>query len=593
MHSGYFVSVLLAFSAAGAAAQTARGDLDTTVVVVDPGDVLGSARSAQAAFERARERHLPVRLGGSSGDCDEVIGRFCVWYGEGEWFPPEESDELRTIRAEFLETLDSLQALAPGDAWILGQRVWYRVEAGGGEEALAVARGCARAPAWWCAALEGLALHALRRFADAEVAFDSALIRMDPELALEWRTPEREVDGDGRQVLATLVTAADGSLDRVLERMWSLADPLYLVEGNDRKTAHYARWTVATLKEDARNPFRMRWGRDLQELTLRHGWEVGWHRARGGRIGQPDDIVGHSDPERREYMPTGRAFADPTAAPPEDFVADRDRPRSLYAPPYAPILLPMDAQLARFPRGERMVVVASHFLPEDTTYHADHDHPKPWLDPGDQAGMADRIGVFAVPVDGGETIARSLTGSTDGALALEIPAGAWVLSAESWSPERRRAGRQRLVIDHVAAAPGSAMLSDLLLLAPSPEPPDSLPDALPWVLPAPEIQRGDSLAVAWEVSGLGYRPESLGFELTVERTRRSVFRRLGEVLWLASPPTSVALSWEEAGPDRPEPAFRHIDLALPNLDEGLYEVTVTLRTQGRQDAVARREFRVR
>jgi hypothetical protein len=471
--------------------------------------------------------------------------------------------------------------------------VWYRVEAGDGEAALEVARDCPRAPGWWCAALEGLALHTLRRFVAAEAAFDTALARMDPELALEWRVPERAVDGDGRDVLATVVTAGDPSLGIVLERMWSLADPLYLVDGNDRKTAHYARWTVATLKEDARNPYRIRWGRDLEELTVRHGWEVGWHRSRGGRLGQPDEVVGHSDPERRDYLPRGRALADPTTAPLDDLVANRDEGRSLYAPPYAPVLLPMESQLARFPRGDRLVVVAGQFLPEDTTYHADHDHPKPWMEPGDQAGMLDRIGLFAVPVDGGATLERRSVGSAEGALALEMPAGAWLLSAESWSPERRRAGRQRVVIEHVAAPPGVATLSDLLLLAPSEVPPDSLAEALPMVLLAPEIRRGASLAIAWELSGLGYRPETLSFEVTVERTGRSVFRRLGEALRLASPPRGVVISWEEAGPDRPRTVFRHLDLTLTDLEDGLYEVTVTLRGEGRSDAVARREFRVR
>jgi hypothetical protein len=596
MRSGYFVSLLLAFLAArGAAAvvQTAGGGLDTTTVVADPGDVLGAARSAQAAFERARERYLPVRLGGRSGDCDEVVGRFCTWYEEGEWVPTEEPEALRTLRAEFLATLDSVQTIVPGDPWVLAQRVWYRADGGDWEGALAASRRCHARETWWCAALEGLALHGLRRYEDAEVAFDTALARMDDELALEWRVPERAVDGDGREVLATVVTAADESLDIVLDRLWSLADPLYLVEGNDRKTAHYARWTVATLKEEARNPYRMRWGRDLEELTVRHGWETGWERVRGGQLGRPDDVVGHKDPEGRDYLPSGRALADPVLAEGADLVADKRRPRSLYAPPYAPVLLPMDAQIARFPHGERMVVVASHFLPEDTTFHADHDHPKPWLDAGDQAGVPDRIGLFAVPVDGGATVEQRRAGSTEGALAVELGSGAWLLSAESWSPERRRAGRQRLVIDHVAAPPGAAVLSDLLLLTPATEPPDSLAEAVTSVLPRPEIRRGEGLAVVWEVSGLGYRPESLRFEVTVERTGRSVFRRLGEALRLASPPVGVAIAWEEAAPERPIAAFRHLDLALPDLDEGLYEVTVTLRTQGRPDATARREFRVR
>jgi hypothetical protein len=36
-----------------------------------------------------------------------------------------------------------------------------------------------------------------------------------------------------------------------------------------------------------------------------------------------------------------------------------------------------------------------------------------------------------------------------------------------------------------------------------------------------------------------------------------------------------------------------LDIALPELDTGAYEVTLTLRSQGRSDAVARRQFLVR
>jgi len=596
MRSGILLIVVAATSFAAAhpaVAQVARGALDTTAVVVDPRDAAGAARSAQAAFERARERHLTVRLGSSGGECDEVVGRFCTWHDEGEWIPVEDPEEMRTLRAEFLHTLDSLQALAPSDAWILGQRVWYRGEGGDWEGALIVSRHCLEEPSWWCTALEGLALHGLERFVEAEAAFDTALARMDPELALEWRIPERAVDSDGREVLATVRTAAGEPLDLVLDRLWWLADPLYLVEGNDRETAHYARWTVATLKEDARNPYRMRWGRDLEELTVRHGWEVGWERVLGGQLGRPVDIVGHKEPEGRDYLPSGRTLADPTTASAEDLVADRRRPRSLYAPPYAPVLLPMEGQLARFPRGDRLVIVASQFLPEDTTFHATHDHPRPWMDAGSQAGMPDRVGLFGVPVDGGERVETRHVGSAAGALAIELGQGAWLVSSESWSPEQRRAGRYRRVVEHRAAQPGAAVLSDLLLLAPAGDPPESLDEALGHVLPTPEITSGDSLAIAWEVSGLGYRPEILDLEVQVERTGRGVLRRLGELLRLASPPTAVAISWEDQAPDRPEIAFRHLNIALPELDEGLYEVRLTLRSRGRSDAVARREFLVR
>jgi hypothetical protein len=578
-------------SAMPGGAQVGAVGTDTAVIAADPGDVRGSARSAQARFERARERHLPLTFASYGGDCDEVVGRLCTWFGEGEWRPTPDPEEVRRLRDELLAELDSLQGSSPGDDWIAGQRVWYRAEGGDWDAALATARACG-AESWWCDALEGLALHGLGRHTDAEAAFGRALRGMDEEKAREWRLLERVVGRSTRDWLRDLERAGPDSLEAGLEWLWRLADPLYLVEGNDRLTAHYARWTVATLKDGARNPFRMSWGDDLEELTVRTGWELGWERSPSRALGGPFTVTGHKHPEAREWMASEKALTAPTTVAAEEFPADRRRPRSLYAPPYAPILLPMEAELAVFPRMDRTLVVATAFLPEDTTYHASHDHERPWLEPREQAGMPDRVGLFALPVDGGHPIERRQDGSTDGALLLELPAGGYVVSVESWSPAQRRAGRLRRGLEARPAPPDVAVLSDLLLLDGDRPAPVSLEEALPAALPRARIGSGQRLAIAWEIAGLGFRPETLQLELSVAGTDRNVFRRLGEFLGLAERPPSLALSWEEPAPNAPTHQFRHLHLDLPPLDPGTYQITLTLRTQGRSDAVTRKAFEV-
>jgi hypothetical protein len=567
---------------------------DTSAVDADPGDVLGSARAAQAGFERMRERHLPFTFASAGGTCDEVVGRLCTWYGEGEWRPIPDPEEVRELRAELLSELDSLQRLSPGEGWIVGQRVWYRAEGGDWAGALTAANGCGAEP-WWCSALQGFALHGLERFAEAEVAFGRALEGLeviDPERARTWRGAERVVDSDARRELRDLERAGSDALAHGLERLWRFADPLYLVAGNDRLTAHYARWTVATLKDGARNPFRLRWGRDLEELTVRHGWEMGWERSPSNALGGPFTITGHKHPEAREYMPSGEALADPTATGADPFVADRARPRSLYAPPYAPVIMPMEGQLRLFPRVDAVLLVATAFLPEDTSFHADHDHERPWMEPGDQAGLADRIGLFAVPAGSGATLGEVRTGSAAGALAVELAPGDYVVSVESWSPERRLSGRLRRGIVLSAVPPDVAALSDILLLEGDRPAPGSLREALPAALQGAQLHPGEPLAIAWEVAGLGFGPEILELEVSVDRTDRNIVRRFGELIGLAARPASLALSWEEPGPDRPGPLFRHLDLDLPPLDPGHYEITLILRTQGRSDAVTRQPFEV-
>jgi len=577
--------------AAPAAAQVGAVGTDTAVVVADPGDVRGSARAAQARFERARERHLPRTFGSYGGDCDEVVGRLCTWFGEGEWEPTPDSPELIDLRHALVAELDSLQRLSPEDGWIAGQRAWYRAEGGDWGGALGVARSC-QSERWWCDALAGFALHGLGRYEDAGGAFERALSGMDPERAREWRMLEHVVDGDTRSHLRDLERAGPEALERGLGWLWSLADPLFLVPGNDRLTAHYARWTVATLKDGARNPFRMSWGDDLEELTVRNGWEIGWERSPSRTLGGPFSITGHRHPEAREWMPAPAALTTPAQVEADDFLAARRRPRSLYAPPYAPVILPMDGRLMVFPRGDGAVVVATAFLPADTTYHADHEHGRPWLEPGDQAGMADRAGLFALPVDGGLMRERRVDGSTTGTLLLELPVGAYVVSIESWSPELRRGGRLRKGLELRPVPEDIAALSDILLLEGDRPAPTSLEESAPYALTLARLRPGEPLAIAWEIAGLGFRPETLRLAVSVERTDRGVFRRLGEFFGLAERPASLALSWEEPGPDRPTTVFRHLALDLPPLDPGEYEIILTLSTAGRTDAVARSAFTV-
>jgi len=577
---------------AAAPAQVVEGPADTTSVQIDSTDATSVARGAQARFERRRHDLLPVQLGGvASGPCDERVGRFCTWFGEGEWYPRPEDEEIVELRRELLHELDRVQKVLPGDGWILGQRVWYRAEGGDWQGALATARACGGVDAWWCAALEGFALHGMDRFVASERSFDRALASMTPARLEEWSLPLRAVDSDARSRLEDALVVSLDSARAVADRAWLLADPLLLVDGNDRRSAHYARWTVATIREEARNPFRIRWGRDLEELTIRHGWEIGWERIPRREPGAIDDIVGHKHPQGRDYMPPGRVLDEPSTATAVDLLADGRRPRSLYAPAYAPILLPMEGQLAVFPRGEETVLVSTHHLPEDTTFHAGHDHPLPWLEPGDQRGMDDRIGLFAIDALG---VVRGVDAQTvEGALMLTVPTGPYVVSAETWSPVRRRAGRTRSGVPARVAPPDIATLSDLLLLAPMSHEPASLEEAVPSALPRRVILPGQTFAIAWEVAGLGFRPETLEFEVSVSRDGVGLFGRIGRFLGLSEAPRPLGLSWQEPGPEEPRPLFRYLALDLPRLDEGHYEVELVLRTADRSDAVTRTGFDVR
>lgn len=576
----------------GLVAQDSLQSSERAPAALDPAEVIDHARQAQARFENRRIRRLPVTYDGFGGSCDEIVGRICVGFGEGEWYPVPERPEIAALRLALLSELDSLQTLAPSSSWILGQRVWYRAKGEDWGGALRTAAACGDVERWWCLSLQGFALHGLGRYEEALTTFEDALIRMEPGRARQWRIPRWPVDGRTRDLLASAEASPFGT-SRDLDRLWALADPLYLVAGNDRLTAHYARWTVTELRDRARNPFRLSWGDDLRELTVRHGWQMGWERTPARSFAGQDDVVGHDHPLGRDYLPAGEALSAPAAATAEALQPRLRAPKSLYAPSYAPVLLPMEGQVGVFPRGRTMVVVTSHVLPEDTTFHADHRHPLPWLEPGDQADMLDRTGLFAQPVSGvSEPFGVQHIGSTEGASMLEMPTADYVISAESWSPSLRRAGRLRFGLEARPAPPDIATLSDLLLLRRGTEEPTRLEEAMDLVRPTDVVRPGEPFAIGWEVAGLGFRPETLVFEVSVRRPGRSVFSRIGDFLGVNDPPSPLVLSWEEAGPDRPGHVFRYLALDLPELEEGEYEIRLVVRTAGRSEAVSVKRFHV-
>ncbi|MFQ5538081.1 MAG: hypothetical protein ACE5GJ_11610, partial [Gemmatimonadota bacterium] len=246
--------------AGAAAAQAATGGSDEESLAIDSADVRGRARAEQARFERRRVRYFPLTHASYGGSCDERVGRFCTWFEEGEWYPRPEAPEITGMREELLAYLDSVARLVPGDGWILGQRVWYRTQAGRWDDAALVARACGGVERWWCLALEGFAAHGAGRYVEAERIFADALEAMDPDQADRWRRPRRAVDGDLRDDLDDL---EGEELSALLDRLWEAGDPLYLVAGNDRLTEHYARWVVVKVRSRARNPFLLSWGRDL------------------------------------------------------------------------------------------------------------------------------------------------------------------------------------------------------------------------------------------------------------------------------------------------------------------------------------------
>ena len=164
------------------------------------------------------------------------------------------------------------------------------------------------------------------------------------------------------------------------------------------------------------------------------------------------------------------------------------------------------------------------------------------------------------------------------------------MSFEVLLPERR-ARRARYSV-FVPSVPRDVLtISDVMLLEPGPEPrgPADVPGLL---LPGLRMAPHSDIRIAFEVYGLGYTPEPVAFQVWLERTDRGFFSRAKGWLGLGDDEEAIAVSWTETGPLSPQALFRSLEVSLPGLEDGAYDLVVGVRTPGRSQAVRRRAFTI-
>ena len=558
------------------------------------------ARSLQSRFERHELRHLPLTLVGSTPECDEIIGRFCIWdEGDSGWTPKEEAEEIVAARNKLLDDLEAVAREIPGDHWVFGQRIRYLFEAGRRAQARSLALRCALPDRWRCNAYLGYVLYRNEDIPGAEQAFRRAVEAMPAELRVEWTDPDPVLDIGLRRWLSHQADSAAAA-----NRLWLLADPLFLADGNDRWTAHLSRWVYAMSSEEARNPFGMRWADDLTEIAVRYGWTTGWERSwpQGG-LTPSTRVVGRGYPEAFRTFPARAVLErDPDGVEPVPWEIAEGHTHSVHIPPFLDSLGVLDAQVGRFWRWDGVVVMGAWTAPGPVvantaaTGNRTSVEPETTAEAGHSRGLAAsrvRAGLFVVQ-DG--VLQVETRTEVDGGSAVRLsgraPWAEWgLLSLEAWAPEARRAQRLRLGMGFRQVPPDLFMLSDLMLLESGAEP-EGLNDMVGVLRPS-TVTGGDGvLGLAFEVYGLRSRSESVGFKAWVEQRDEGVFRRMARWLGLGRK-EKVTVSWQESGPDRPGPLFRTFSIRLPELGPGAYEVVIEVSAWGRSPLQTRRGFTVR
>ncbi|MDB4883320.1 MAG: hypothetical protein JWL95_2086 [Gemmatimonadetes bacterium] len=529
---------------------------------------LKRAHAAQARFEFVRRNNLPERSG-SDGRCDVHLGRFCWWYDEIPPTLPAESKSVARRRDELLATLDSLGDLHPGDHWIVGMRVHYRIDGGNAAAADTVARDC-RAASWWCSALTGYADHVLGQAVAAETAFVDAFGAMPESERCAWRDISTLLPSKARDRYEKLSCTARAPIEA---RYWLLSRPQLGTPANEWRTEFYVRRVQARLAERATNPQPGGWGNDAAELLLRYGWPMGWSRvASSPYAASPPSVIGHDPVPSFAFAPTIDLLDSLASATDAAWKLQEHLAESRFAPRLVHRVAPVAAQFARFRRGDSTLLVAAYAVRDDSLGHS--------------AAAA----VGATVGDGRTFIAP--TADSAGHAKLSLPESPLLAGVEVADTLTRTLGRARVLYALGASSPGLA-LSDLLLYRSGESPPASLDSALAAAIPGDTISRARPVGIYWETYGAADSSQSLDISVTVERIDRSWLRSARQRVHLAAPDSPLRLLWSDSRP--PEPggaAVRAVSLDLANLEPGRYRLTVALSRAGGTPVSSARELQL-
>lgn len=568
------------------------------------------AKSLQAGFERSRNNLITPQFSRLRLSCDEIIGRFCFrhenWDEDPTWEMVEEPVPIEMARAKLLGELAEINALIPGDNWLLGQRIHYLSENSDWRRAEEVLDQC-QAQIWWCSTLSGFLKHLQGNWLKATQYFELAFSQMSLEDREHFKSLQHLLDSGSQEIL-------DSSSDpEALKKLfWLLSDPLYLVDGNDRMTEQYARTVLVLLREQSANPYGITWGDDLEELMIRYGPEKAWDREQkppDGFLTDTRSIVGRHHPKSQEFLPPTSVLRNPIMVGPGEWNLERERPHTGYAPPYAPNLTELNNQIGRFRRGDSLMIVVG-FSPETsptftTVASTDRDQIKERNNPflvqlpktsADKTKEVDsnkinfQTGLFlhSIPDQNGY---RVLGDDPNGSFSLMVPNGSYVIGLEILEVSAKSAWRSRKGLWQDPLTPGLASASDLLVLDGGGDVPNTLEEAIPQIKSKLQIQRGESIKVAWEL--YGFRSgETFGTRIGLVRNNVGILRRLGEFMRLLESDPLPDMSFQDSSINGLETVFRSVNIDFPNVETGEYTITIELQPEGREAMVLSRNITV-
>lgn len=545
-----------------------------------PGDsleVLRAVRSRQFAFERFRRSNFEQAPALRRVDCDEVIGRFCYIHSETDSVMNAEPAPVAAARASLIAALDTAVQWQPGDPWIVAQLVRYLTESGEHDDALAAAEACQLAEDWLCYAFAGYVRHWQGRYVLAGELFDEALGAMPEETRCEWTDVTVLLPGRLRRTYEDTPCEERTDLN---ERLWWLADPLYLMPGNDRRTEHIARQVLNKILERSESGYGVYWSTDLGKLVTRFGWPAGWKMVMVGRneTWMESAVVSRHPFNAKTFVPNSRILESPLEARAFEWSLDDPDVRSRYAPPYARSFEYLESyQAVPFLRGDSAIVVAAFRL---------------------RAGFAatETPVQSALSMSANEAISSIATGSSTAATHRLTVTGAAVpslLSIEALDTATSTASRVRYGIVPPALVENQLTLSDILLFEPIDPLPTNLADVARLAQPGSEFAGGDRIGLYWEIYGLAESADSVVTSVTLLRGGRSFLGGIARAIGVGgSERPAIAIDWTEPSGISAFAVPRSVSIELGDLRPGNYTLRVSVESAAGRHAASQRTIQI-
>ncbi|HKS05425.1 MAG TPA: hypothetical protein VJR92_03845 [Gemmatimonadaceae bacterium] len=530
---------------------------------------------------------------------------------------------VRARRQSLIDYFARASAALPTSAWIVGQRVRFLVDQRSLDSAQRVAREC-RADAWWCAQLSGYVLAARGDWLAAESVFVAAVEQMPAAERCRRTDLSDLLDSAGRDAYAKIPCAERAAMN---ERIWWLADPLYMEAGNERRAEQFVRQVLVEFRRSITRDERYNWNRGaggdaLMRMIDRYGWPAYtfWNGLRTD-LSHSAYLVGNGTGMNEPYstfeygasrvhlFPAWDAVADPLRSHAVHWtISDTTRadqwseslwwPRE-HAALKAPLVQLPEPQVAFLRRDAHVIVAAATDLAAGPLGRAQSAVVEGTLMLSDAPGAFENIG-HGAGIVGEPLVVRGTMRPRPTLMGIEFMAP---------RPSGPPGGRTRQSIAPpatLAALPpnGLAISEPVVLRAPPDDgalsnTPDS---ALARMAGSTRVPASKRIGVYWET--YGFRPgDSVNVAIWIERfTQQGVMRRFGIALRVATDlNTPIAMSWSEPDPGRRSHVIsgdvpivgRSVVLDVSTLPRGEYWLDVAVGKPGQEPVRGRRAFTVR